>query len=1216
MQLTEEARIKLVIDGQEAANYVGQLSGKIDDLKSKQGELGKRTKENASEYDALKKEINGLQKEYDDLTGKMNVNEMTVKQLEKYQRELLKATKDLVPGTEEYIASAARLKEVNGRLTELRTDFKAVNETVNGSVGVWDSLKGWILGAFSVAAIVEFGQRLFGFLGDSVGEFKKFETAAQNLKGETQMTGDTLAYFKKQAVESGEAFGKTGDEMLQAYNAIASGKSDLLENREALKAVTDEAIRLSLAGEMDVPEAAKVMVESLNQFGAGADSAAKYVDILATGTIVGAGKINEIGAALKYVGPVANAAGLSFGETNSALQILHQNGIKGEQAGTALRGTLAMLMKGADDTNPSIVGLDVAFENLSKKNLTAKDALKLFGTENVSAGLALTNNNKTLKEWTEKIEAGGGAASMLADKTNTVAFKMTQAEAAMINQKVVIGQQLAPLWVDLLGLFINKGIPAIQGIATAFITVVNILKETPKFIIDNKELFIALGVALVSLNFGMIAATASTIYYNAVSKAQAIYTAAAASAQAGLNFVMSVNPIGAVIALIAGLIGGLIYLYNNFESVRAVTKALWEGLKSFGVLVFDIYKALLTLDFATFFDKIKNGFRDVGRDAMKGYNDELAKGHKVSEDDAKKSLNTKATNEKNTNEDLKNHGVKTNAEGNAKKAEDNKKYRDEQVAANKDMLAKIDDAWAKSLKDELASKKAQLLQKYEAEIANVNKSKASESVKATYTKVLNQNLINDLNDLENRYTKLKITNLDTISAKEFVTVDASAKMNESLFNRVVNWEGEKERANTRRQFQELAEEQKKMQAIEMLMQGDLVGYANAMGKKLSETTKFKLAAVQTYVEFFQKVAGFVSDNIGKFADAANAIIDIVKMRGQTELNIIEKGKQEETKAVRSELKKQEDAIVDLDTAIAKLEKEKYFEKDEKRKADLQKQIDNLTKEREAIVIQKNATGAELSKIEKDYDNKTRDLKIAAWEREKKLNIATAIINGIVGFVKALGSSFPPVNFAMAALVGVATAAQVAKIRSEPMPQFADGTFQPMSDSGYFQNAGVLGGLRHNTPEGGNWVINPRNGKLLAKVEEGEFLGVFSRQMTKRHGNLLRQLANSSINKTGKPIYAEDGYLGTVDGEGVPANAQAASDNAVQAGEDLKNINANTAETVKAVMDATGVLDRLGGILSDIAESSRRNADKPPVSIRQVISESNNLNEVVSASTFG
>jgi hypothetical protein len=174
----------------------------------------------------------------------------------------------------------------------------------------------------------------------------------------------------------------------------------------------------------------------------------------------------------------------------------------------------------------------------------------------------------------------------------------------------------------------------------------------------------------------------------------------------------------------------------------------------------------------------------------------------------------------------------------------------------------------------------------------------------------------------------------------------------------------------------------------------------------------------------------------------------------------------------------------------------------------------------------------------------------------------------------------------------------------------------MTDTGYFQNSGVLGGLRHNTPEGGNWVINPRNGRLLAKVEEGEFLGVFSRQMTKRHGNLLRQLANSSINKTGKPIYAEEGYLGTTDGEGVPADAQAASNLSYEASADLKEINTNTADTVKAVMDATGVLNNLGNILSDIAESSRRNADKPPVSIRQVINESNNLNEVVSASTFG
>jgi hypothetical protein len=1075
MQLTEEARIKLVIDGQEAANYVGQLSGKIDDLKSKQGELGKRTKENASEYDALKKEINGLQKEYDDLTGKMNVNEMTVKQLEKYQRELLKATKDLIPGTEEYITSAARLKEVNGRLTELRTDFVAVKDTVGDSKSVWESLRGNIMAAFTVAAVIEFGKQVFNAgmaVFELTGKFEKYETVLKNTLGSQTQAKAAMEMIKDIAATTPISV----DEMTESFIKMVN------------RGLTPSKIEI------------------------------------------------------KNLADLAASQGKSFDQlTEAVLDAMMGEGERLKEFGVKMK-------KNGDDVSLSFKGQTVEVQNNEE---AIYKAIVAMGGYNGVAGTT-SEMNKTLE----------GRSSNLGDAFDSIQLK--------------IGEKLMPVFVGILELFakgvdwLGKLIDASGPVGSGFMIIwdaLGMVFEMGKsfflwLLPDSVENMLTL--QNVMRVFGTVLGAVGTAIKLVFSSVQLLIDGFLVLKDAGS---IAVN-----------------VLKGDFAAAAKSSESLgnsWETLKGNA-----------SKNFGGITESFKNIWAETKAATKEASSEIDMYGNKK-----------KVVNKELTDDELKEIEKRKNAETKAAEAK---------KTANEKALNEIAILRGKATNDEVAQAQA----KYNAEKNRIEKLKIDETIKATYLQVLHEKLVSDLAILDDKYTRLKLNSLDQISAKEFTTVDASDKMNERLFNRVVNWEGEKERANTRRQFQELAEEQKKMQGIEMLMQGDLVGYANAMGKKLDETTKFKLAAVATYVDFFQKVAGFVSDNVGKFADAAKAMIDIAKMRGQIELNLIEKGKQDETKAVRKELKNQEDAILDLDTAIAKLEKDMYFEKDEKRKADLQLQINKLKDEREAIVIQKNATGAELAKIEKDYDNKTRDLKISAWEREKKLNIAMAIINGIVGFVKALGSSFPPINFAMAALVGVATAVQVAKIRSEPMPSFGEGTFQPMTDSGYFQNSGVLGGLRHNTPEGGNWVINPRNGKLLAKVEEGEFLGVFSRQMTKRHGNLLRQLANSSINKTGKPIYAEDGYLGTVDGEGVPSNAQAASDNAVQAGEDLKNINTNTAETVKAVMDATGVLDRLGGILSDIAESSRRNADKPPVSIRQVISESNNLNEVVSASTFG
>lgn len=60
---------------------------------------------------------------------------------------------------------------------------------------------------------------------------------------------------------------------------------------------------------------------------------------------------------------------------------------------------------------------------------------------------------------------------------------------------------------------------------------------------------------------------------------RAIATAAAA-AQAILNAVMSANPIGLIVLLIAGLIAAGIALYQNNETVRNVIDAAWKGIKA------------------------------------------------------------------------------------------------------------------------------------------------------------------------------------------------------------------------------------------------------------------------------------------------------------------------------------------------------------------------------------------------------------------------------------------------------------------------------------------------------------------------------------------------------------------------------------------------------------------------------------------------------------
>jgi phage-related minor tail protein len=92
-------------------------------------------------------------------------------------------------------------------------------------------------------------------------------------------------------------------------------------------------------------------------------------------------------------------------------------------------------------------------------------------------------------------------------------------------------------------------------------------------------MFIALGAAILAFNGHLIVATASSLAHAAGEKAATIAKTASTSAQWLLNTALTANPIGAVVAGIALLVGGLVTWYKNSESLRAVINGLWESIK-------------------------------------------------------------------------------------------------------------------------------------------------------------------------------------------------------------------------------------------------------------------------------------------------------------------------------------------------------------------------------------------------------------------------------------------------------------------------------------------------------------------------------------------------------------------------------------------------------------------------------------------------------------
>ncbi len=228
------------------------------------------------------------------------------------------------------------------------------------------------------------GAAAAAFAFETIKNTKEFTKAVSELSAITGATGKDLKFVSDEARRYGRTTQQTASQAAEAFKLVASAKPDLLSNAKALSVVTGETIVLAEAAGIALPDAAKALGESLNQFGAGADQASRFINVLAAGSQQGAVEIPQISEALVNAGVAASQAGLDFEETVAALEALGKSGIKGSLAGSKLRTVLSKLTTQSNDNfNPAIVGMSEALFNLEEAQLSSTEKLKLFGQDSV-----------------------------------------------------------------------------------------------------------------------------------------------------------------------------------------------------------------------------------------------------------------------------------------------------------------------------------------------------------------------------------------------------------------------------------------------------------------------------------------------------------------------------------------------------------------------------------------------------------------------------------------------------------------------------------------------------------------------------------------------------------------------------------------------------------------------------------------------------------------
>ncbi len=362
----------------------------------------------------------------------------TVKQIEASARALSAQLKHLPTDSQKFIEKSKELAQVNTRLKSIRDEVRGVGDAFNKAKpeSFFSKMKTGASSVFGGNLITMGAQAIVGVFNDAIDVHRKFESSLQNLSAITGATGADLDFYKQKAREMGIEVKGGSVAVIEAYKLIGSAKPELLENKEALVAVTESAILLSQAAGLELPEAATRLTDAMNQFGAEASEASKYVDILAAGAKYGAAEIPEVTDALLKFGVGAKSSNISIKESVAVIELLAEKGLKGAEAGTQLRNVFAKLSATSvlsPEAKAELKSAGVDIKKLEDKTIPLQERLKelskiqgnaaaitrVFGLENKTAGETIIANLPRLEELNNKLGETGAASEQASTNINT-----------------------------------------------------------------------------------------------------------------------------------------------------------------------------------------------------------------------------------------------------------------------------------------------------------------------------------------------------------------------------------------------------------------------------------------------------------------------------------------------------------------------------------------------------------------------------------------------------------------------------------------------------------------------------------------------------------------------------------------------------------------------------------------------------------------------------
>lgn len=567
MAIDQIATVEVRVNGEEAKQELKNLEAIASGLKKELADAYEagdtsKIKQVTSELRKTEAQIKTLKKDTTALTEVMNnLDKATPKELRATLTAINRQLNSgyIKRGSAEWKYYQQQAKLVTAELQKIKTEVQETESWIsrfNNGLTKWGGLL-----ATGAATLTGVSMALNTLRNNRDSK----ESSQAELKALTGLDDSSIQWLTEQAEklsttmdESGLRIRQSSDEILQAYMLIGSKKPELLKDKEALNAVTIEAMRLAAAAKIDLKDAVTATTVSLNMYGESADQAARYVNVLAAGSKEGAADVSAQAAAIKNAGVAASGAGVSIEQLQGTIQMLAEKGLEAEPAGTALRKFFLVLQTGPDETNPKVVGLQTALENLNKKSLSAAQIQTMFGEEAYSAATILIDNADKVRQYTEAVTETNIAMEQAAINSDTNEAKMAQYRNSIKEAGIELMERLNPS-LSLLTGWTAKIIVALPKLIDWFI--------------KYKGIIITSTAAITAYTVTVNASTIATKLYET-------WTKLATVATRGFNTALKANPFGLAVAGLTAIATALMtYVIPNTKKAKDEQKSYNDELE-------------------------------------------------------------------------------------------------------------------------------------------------------------------------------------------------------------------------------------------------------------------------------------------------------------------------------------------------------------------------------------------------------------------------------------------------------------------------------------------------------------------------------------------------------------------------------------------------------------------------------------------------------------